>query len=159
MHTCSAPCYEDVCGSGGKTAPFLKSVLDGVEWPVSIPSYFTPNDRPRGVSDRSAVEKHGRMSSSGMLRCVLVTPIVQSSQIIVTLMMEEIDSSETSVLTRATRRNIPGDGILHNHRRENPKSFIVFLYGEATHRNIRRLETLRTKNTQPLCTFPLMQGP
>jgi hypothetical protein len=47
------------------------------------------------------------------------------------------------VLTRATRRNIPEDTILHNHRRENLKSYIVFLYGEATHRNIRRLETLR----------------
>jgi hypothetical protein len=29
---------------------------------------------------------------------------------------------ETSVLTRATRRNIPEHGILHGHRRENLKS-------------------------------------
>jgi hypothetical protein len=31
-------------------------------------------------------------------------------------------SSETSVLTRATRRNNPEDTILHSHRRENLKS-------------------------------------
>jgi GAF domain-containing protein len=34
-------------------------------------------------------------------------------------------SSETSVLTRATRRNNPEDTILHSHRRENLKSYIA----------------------------------
>jgi hypothetical protein len=36
----------------------------------------------------------------------------QSSLILVTLMMEAIDSFETSVGTRATLRNIPKDGVL-----------------------------------------------
>jgi hypothetical protein len=34
-------------------------------------------------------------------------------------------SSETSVLTRATRRNNLEDTILHSHRRENLKSYIL----------------------------------
>jgi hypothetical protein len=38
-------------------------------------------------------------------------------------MMVAIRSSEISVLTRITRRNIPEVGILHSHRREYLKSY------------------------------------
>jgi hypothetical protein len=69
------------------------------------------------------------MVYSGMLRCValvrtdvseelrsvrrlLVTASVPRSPILVTLMKNALSSSETSVITRATRPNIPEDAIL-----------------------------------------------
>jgi hypothetical protein len=94
------------------------------------------------------------MASSGMLCCVnlVITDVseergtsiirvtrlgelgtlavnVPSSLILVTLMMEALSSSETSVLTRAAQHNIPEDAILHSHRRENLKSYnLQFLF-------------------------------
>jgi hypothetical protein len=54
---------------------------------------------------------------------LLVTAnVVLNSPILVTLRMDSVRSSETSFLRTATRRNIPEDGILHIHLRENLKS-------------------------------------
>jgi hypothetical protein len=67
-------------------------------------------------------------------------------------MEEALSSSETSVLTRATRYNIPEDTILHSHRRENFKSYIVDVKMSLLVSNYITVRTLREstrKSIQP----------
>jgi hypothetical protein len=65
-------------------------------------------------------------------RLLVAACAVPSSPIFVTLMKEAPGSSETSVHTRATRRNNPEDTILHSHRRENLKSYIPYNHFPST---------------------------
>jgi hypothetical protein len=66
---------------------------------------FVPHRKYKYVVPRS-------VTGIARVRRLLVTAdVVPSSPILVNLIMEALNSSETSFLTRATRRNILEDGI------------------------------------------------
>jgi hypothetical protein len=82
---------------------------------------LTSDERSVGVV-RLRTKRHEVCSASFwnalMFRSFVVINLLPSSLILFTLIIEVILSSETSVLTRATRHHIQEDGILHSHRCE-----------------------------------------
>jgi hypothetical protein len=82
------------------------------------------------------------MNSEETVRRLLVTAnVVPSSPILVPLMMKAIRSSETSVLTRATWRNTPEDGILQLGKRLDIQSQGVITIYVSVAQSVQRMAT------------------
>jgi hypothetical protein len=70
----------------------------------------------------------GAYQLTSVLRLLVTTNIVPSTQILDTLMMEARRSSEKYVTTRTTLRNMPEDGDIHSGLRKTLKSYNIYIF-------------------------------
>jgi hypothetical protein len=88
-------------------------------WLVQQPA-FRRNLIPFLSGRQESVKKTLAVTSN---RLLVTAKVFTSSPILVSVMMEVLNSFESSVLTRAIPCNIPEGGIIHIHRLENLKSY------------------------------------
>jgi hypothetical protein len=86
--------------------------------------YIRKEQKSNSVGFKEECRFLGCDAECSVLQLLVTDNVDPSSLTIITYKKEAIPFSETSALTRATRRYIPEDDILHSHRRENLKSYI-----------------------------------
>jgi hypothetical protein len=104
----------------------------------------------------------GMLAVRSLLRLLVTPNVVPSSPILVTLMMETVHYTETSVFRRAKRRNIPEDRVLQTRRKSHlcaVRNFIekplgIMMNRTGQHRAIKHFISMASTRPEP----PRMTG-